>query len=99
GILNQLAQVNSGQVFENAVFLQLMKLNATVNYYQTKGGTEIDFILDGSVAVEVKETPHSGDLNILRNRAVVLGLAETKLIGRFPPGEDFRDFIWAGSVF
>lgn len=99
GILNQLAQVSSGQVFENAVFLQLLRAGwADIRYYQTKSGAEIDFILDQKMAVEVKETPHSGDLALLSNRSTALGLAERQLIGRYPPGEDFRDFAWGGAL-
>ncbi|MCY7327636.1 MAG: ATP-binding protein [Saprospiraceae bacterium] len=99
GILNQLAQVSSGQVFENAVFLQLLWSGiADIRYYQTKSGAEIDFVLDQKTAVEVKETPHSGDLVTLLNRSGTLGLPESRLIGRYPPGEDFRNFIWGGMV-
>jgi len=99
GILNQLAQVSSGQVFENAVFLQLLWSGiADIRYYQTKSGAEIDFVLDQKTAVEVKETPHSGDLVTLLNRSGKLGLPESRLIGRYPPGEDFRNFIWGGMV-
>lgn len=98
GVLQQLAQVSSGQVFENQVFLQLMKLGA-VNYYQKKSGQEIDFIFNQQRACEVKETPHTGDLAVLRNRARSLGLPGTLLVGKHPPGDGFKDFTWAGTVF
>lgn len=98
GILQQLAQVSGGQVFENQVFLQLMKLGE-VNYYQKKTGQEIDFIFKQQTACEVKETPHAGDLAVLRNRANSLGLPETLLAGKHPPGDGFKDFVWAGSIF
>ena len=99
GLLNQLAQVSSGQVFENAVFLQFLRAGiADIRYYQTKSGVEIDFVLDQKTAVEVKETPHSGDLATLLSRSSTLGLPESKLIGRYPPGEEFRDFVWGGMI-
>lgn len=98
GILQQLAQTSSGQVFENQVFLQLMKLGE-VNYYQKKTGQEIDFIFKQQTACEVKETPHAGDLAVLRSRANSLGLPETLLVGKHPPGDGFKDFAWAGVIF
>lgn len=98
GILQQLAQVSSGQVFENAIFLQWQKLH-TVNYYQKKSGQEIDFVLDQKTAVEVKETPHSGDLAVLKSRAASIGLQKNVLVGRFPPNDGFNDFTWGGCIF
>lgn len=98
GILQQLAQVSSGQIFENQVFLQLMKLGE-VHYYRKKSGQEVDFIYKGNSACEVKETPHAGDLKVLRNRAQALNLQEALLVGKHPPGDGFKDFIWAGTIF
>jgi len=99
GILNQLAQVSSGQVFENAIFLQFVRAGIPdIRYYQTKTGAEIDFVLDQKTAVEVKENPHARDLAVLHNRANALGLLESQLIGRYPPGDEFRDFVWGGMV-
>lgn len=97
GMLQQLGQVSSGQVFENQVFLQLAK-KGVVNYYQKKSGQEIDFILDQKHAFEVKETPHTADLKVLGNRAHALKLDSSTLIGRFPPGDAFADFTWGGSI-
>ena len=58
GVLNILAgeQLSSGQVFENAIAVQLKSLG-TIQYYQKKTGQEIDFIFNGDTALEVKETP------------------------------------------
>lgn len=98
GILQQLAQVSSGQVLENQVFLQLMKLGE-VSYYQKKSGQEIDFIFRKNTACEVKETPHSGDFTVLNNRSASLGMENTLLIGKHPPGDGFQNFIWAGTLF
>ncbi len=97
GILQTLAQVNSGQVFENAIANQLSRLGA-LHYHQKLSGQEIDFILDGKVAVEVKETPSASDLAILKNRASSLKITDTWLIGRHAPVQDFKEFYWGGSV-
>jgi len=78
--------------------LQLRHLGE-VNYYQRKSGQEIDFIFRRDTAVEVKETPHAGDLKVLNNRTKALGLPEKILAGRFPPADGFADFVWAGTLF
>ncbi len=98
GILQQLAQTSSGQVFENQIFLQFFR-QGEVNYYQKKSGQEIDFVLNQQMACEVKETPHAGDLTVLKNRASALQLPTSILVGKHPPGDGFREFVWAGMVF
>jgi len=97
GLLQQLAQVSSGQIFENAVAAQLYP-RGDLRYYQRKSGQEIDFILNREQAFEVKETPTSSDLQTLKRRAGQLGLNEFLLIGRYPPQDGFHDFIWGGMV-
>jgi uncharacterized protein len=96
GILQTLSQVNSGQVFENAIANQLSRLGQ-LHYYQNNSGQEIDFILAGRVAIEVKETPTASDLAILKSRAGLLRTTETWLIGRHVPVQDFKDFYWGGA--
>lgn len=99
GILNLLAQVSSGQVLENAVFLQLMKLGKPVNFYQRKSGQEIDFVFDLTTACEIKETPHISHLSTLISRANSISMTETLLIGKKPPSDDWQSFTWAGHIF
>jgi uncharacterized protein len=96
GLLQTLSQVNSGQVFENAIANQLSRLGQ-LHYYQKNSGQEIDFILDGRVAIEVKETPSSTDLAILKSRAALLKTTETWLVGRHAPIQDFKEFYWGGA--
>ncbi len=98
GLVNQFAQVSSGALFENAIANQLLRLGK-VNYFQKKTGQEIDFILDEKKAIEVKETPGTFDLKTLQSRAAGLGIEDCTLIGRFPPGAEFYDFVWGGCVF
>jgi len=99
GLANQLAKLDSSSLFENAVAVQLLRLGNQVNYFQQKGGYEIDFVLDKQTAIEVKETPVPQDLKTLQHRATSIGLMNTMLVGRYPPGSDFSDFVWAGTVF
>jgi uncharacterized protein len=99
GILNQLAQVSSGALFENTIANQLAPLG-TLQYYQTgRAGSEVDFILNGQQAFEVKETPTEQDLSTVQYRANKAGVGQAALIGRYRPSSGFRQFIWGGSVY
>jgi len=99
GTLNKLQKgLSSGHVFENAIANQLASLGQ-LNYFETSKSKEIDFILDEKVAYEVKETPAIQHLNTLRYNSDLLGLQQFHLIGRYPGGAGFQDFIWGGSIF
>ncbi|HEX9956878.1 MAG TPA: ATP-binding protein [Fibrella sp.] len=99
GILNRLAQVSSGALFENTVANQLAQLG-TLQYYQTnRSGSEIDFILNGRQAYEVKETPTGQDLATVTYRAGQAGIQSMALIGRHRPTGGFRQFVWGGSIY
>jgi len=98
GILQILAQVSSGQAFENAIALQLLRMG-NVSYYQKKTGQEIDFILDEHTAIEVKETPSLPDLKVLNYRANELDLKQKWLVGRHFSNPDFKDWYWGGNIF
>ncbi len=98
GMLQVLAQVSSGQVFENAIALQLRNVG-DLAYYQKKSGQEIDFILNKTVAIEVKETPSYPDLKTLRYRAEDITLPQHWLVGRHFVNDSFRDWYWGGTIF
>lgn len=96
GLLNSLAEVGSGLQFENAVFNQL-KFRGELKYYSLKTGKEIDFILNGKYALEVKETGVENDKVKLGYLAEPLGINERFIISRYPaPG--FNNFIWGGDL-
>ncbi|MCP9764243.1 DUF4143 domain-containing protein, partial [Lacihabitans soyangensis] len=97
GVLQILAQVSSGQVFENIIALQL-KAKGNVAYYQRKTGQEIDFILNESIGIEVKETPSDRDLKVLKQRCSELEINEPMLIARNAPGSDFKEWFWGGNI-
>ena len=97
GLLTALGNVNSGALLENMVAIQLGR-RGKLQYFAKKTGQEIDFILDGEKAIEVKETPSPSDLNILTNRATGIKLHEVYLIGAKQPNPGFNDFIWAGTL-
>jgi len=85
----------TGAVFENKICNQLISSGHTVNYYQKKSGQEIDFILNESTAIEVKETPTLSDYKKLKRRAESLGMAEYYLVGRYW-GQGFGEYRWGG---
>lgn len=98
GLVNQFAHISSGALFENAIANQLLRLGK-LNYFQKRSGQEIDFILNGGQAFEVKETPSPSDEKKVRQRATQIGIAQSAVIGRYPPGTAFKKFIWGGCVF
>lgn len=100
GILHVLGgdQLSTGQIFENAVAIQL-KTQGSIQYFQKKSGQEIDFIFNSDTAIEVKATPIEQDQRRLIHRASQIGIDKTHVIGLQAPYNGFTDFIWGGNVF
>ncbi len=98
GLLNLFGQISSGALFENTIANQLFT-KGTLQYYARKNGKEIDFILNETIALEVKETPTPHDLRVLKNRAQSIGLKQYYLIGKTAPPVAFKDFIWGGAIY
>lgn len=96
GLLNQLAEVSSGIQFENAVFNQL-KFYGDLQYYSLKTGKEIDFILNGNTAIEVKERATIQDKNQLESLAKGINISKKIIIARYP-SPTFHDFMWGGDL-
>ncbi|MDI6778466.1 MAG: ATP-binding protein [Patescibacteria group bacterium] len=61
GILNSIGQVNEAQLFENAAVNQL-SVYGSVSFYRKKNAAEIDAILDGKTAFEIKLRGTENDL-------------------------------------
>src|SRR3989338_566830 len=82
GILNRFAQVSSGAVFENAVFLALAR-RSEVKYYQRRSGLEIDFVLPKeAAALEVKETATERDVERTARVSKEIGLKESYVVSK-----------------
>lgn len=81
GLVNHLAKLDIGSIFENSIFQNLI-LKGKLNYYQRKSGTKIDFILNKKVAYEVKLTPQGSDVKRLKGIAKALGLREFRVVSR-----------------
>lgn len=90
GILNRVAQVSRGQLFENKVFNQLFtklsyegklgQFSENIGYFQKKSGAEIDFILEGKTALEVKIKGGRFDVKKLQRIAIKLGITNCLVI-------------------
>jgi len=79
GLINQFSSVSEGAILENSVFLNL-KQNGTINYFQKRNGMEIDFILNGKSAFEVKKTGDFSDINKLHKLSNKIGIDQYFLI-------------------
>jgi len=88
GILNYLGKVSYGSIFENFVFNNLRKYGV-INYYQRYKGQEIDFIIDGRFAFEVKIKTSEFDIKRLKRIANSLRIKECYIITH-----DYYDLPW-----
>src|SRR3990167_2681965 len=86
--------LSAGVKFENTVANQLALLGK-INYLDANG--EVDFILEGKYAFEIKETPTGSYLKKLEKRANVVNLSKFRLIGQNKPA-NFNDFLWGGYI-
>ena len=96
GLAAQAGDPGSGARFENAVFNQLHH-RGDVAYYQLKTGREIDFVVDKTIGIEVKETAAESDLKNVVSLAQNLSLTQNYVIGRHPL-RTFDGYIWGGFV-
>lgn len=79
GILNHFGKVSDGALFENSVFLNLLKYGK-LQYYEKRSGGEIDFVIDERVAVEVKTRGAKSDYDKVKRMADKLGIKESYLV-------------------
>ncbi len=81
GILNVIARVTEGQLFETAVCNQL-ETWGSLTFYNKRNSAEIDFILNSETAFEVKINPVKSDLDKLNKLATSLQIPESYLISK-----------------
>lgn len=79
GIANVLGRISQGQLFEQSVF-QSLRTRHKLNYYNKEGASEIDFIVDEKIAIEVKTSVSKRDLNNLKRRSAGLKISENYII-------------------
>ncbi len=107
-----------GRAFEHFVFTEIVayssynELDYGINYWRTKSGLEVDFVLsEGEVAIEVKGTRHvdNKDLRSLnafmyeyspRKALVVCNEQEERILGkiRVMPWGKFLEDLWEGRI-
>lgn len=96
GLAGFLTDLSGGSKFENAVFSQLRQ-RGKLQYFSLKNGREIDFILDGKIGLEAKESPTEQEQGKLERLRTDARLASGRLIGRRSV-PNFSDFIWGGEI-
>lgn len=90
GILNRVGHVSRGQLFENKVFNQLIvrliyerqhtPLKEAIFYYQLKTGSEIDFVVEGKTAYEVKTQGSRFDVKKMNKNAMKIGISHGEVV-------------------
>jgi hypothetical protein len=83
GILNLIAKVTHGQLLEVAVASQLQNYG-TLSFYNKRNTAEIDFILNGEIAFEVKQKATQPDLTKLHKVAKSVNLDKCYIISNTP---------------
>lgn len=81
GLVNRLAQISPGSLFEQNIF-QGLRMQGELNYYQKKSGVEIDFILDKKKAFEVKLNHGEPDLQRLKRLSGDIGIKKYHLVSK-----------------
>jgi len=79
GILNLVAKITDGQLFETAVSNQLAYYGE-LSFYNKRNKSEIDFILNKEIAFEVKQKASEPDYKKLQNLAGELGITRQYVI-------------------
>lgn len=79
GMANFLGKTSTGQLFEQSVY-QNIRDRGELNFYSKNERSEIDFILDKKIALEVKLTPSKQDIDFLKRRATNLNLPENYIV-------------------
>lgn len=107
-----------GKAFEHFIFMELnahrsyMELDYEINFWRTKTGVEVDFILNkGEVAIEVKSKKviNNKDMYALRvfdqefapkTAIMVCNEARPRKVGKIDilPYRDFLHKLWAGEI-
>lgn len=81
GMVNNLGKASEGQLLEQAIF-QNLHLDHTLHFYNKDGGSEIDFIIDKKIALEVKTSASKRDIDHLKRRSQGLNLPEAYIISK-----------------
>jgi predicted AAA+ superfamily ATPase len=81
GLMRRFSRISDGSLFENATWLALRRRGQT-GYFRKKSGVEIDFVVDGKIAFEIKQKADTKDVSRLRQLTAGLGLSEYHVVSR-----------------
>jgi len=81
GLLGNIGKVSNGALFENNVF-QLLRPCGELNYYQKSRVKEVDFIVQGQSAYEVKLHATKQDVSTLVKTSAELKMKKSAVISR-----------------
>lgn len=93
GLLNLISVVNPGQLLETAVANQLQHYGE-LSFYNKQNTAEIDFILKGELAVEVKQKAIEPDLRKLQKTAHGIGLKKYFMASKTPVKLEHTVYPW-----
>lgn len=79
GMANVLGRMSQGQLLEQSVF-QNLRTHHKLNFYSKEGASEIDFIVDNKIALEVKTSMSQQDLFNLKRRSKGLNINEAYVL-------------------
>lgn len=79
GIANALGKISQGQLFEQGIF-QSLRSSFKLAYYAKEARSEIDFIVDGRIGLEVKLSTSRQDIENLKRRIKATGITEFYLV-------------------
>ena len=81
GMVNSLGKTSEEQLLEQSVF-QNLHLDHKLHFYNKEGKSEIDFIVDGKIALEVKTSVSKRDIDHLKRRSKSLNLSESYVVSK-----------------
>jgi uncharacterized protein len=81
GLANALGRVSEGQLFEQSVY-QDLRGGHSLAFYSKDGVSEIDFIYEGKMGLEVKQNGSKHDNETLQRRGLQLGLSVSYIISQ-----------------
>ncbi|MBW6481351.1 MAG: ATP-binding protein [Bacteroidales bacterium] len=81
GLLNLINRTNPGQLLETTVANQLQHYGE-ISYYNKRNTAEIDFILNGEIALEIKQKAIKPDIRKLERIAGRIGLSRYYIVSK-----------------
>ncbi|MFZ4523702.1 MAG: ATP-binding protein [Bacteroidales bacterium] len=93
GILNLVTKTSTGQLLETTVANQLQHYGS-ICYFNKRNTAEIDFILNGEIALEVKQKAIEPDIQKLEKLALSLSIPKYYIVSNTPDDNEHVVFPW-----